>query len=81
MIKWIIIALIIIVALSYFNINLRGIVESPAGQANFAYVQTVSLNLWNSYLAQPLGYLWQEAIQPLWGFILEAGTNLKNGLK
>ncbi len=80
LIGWIIIIIVLVLLLSYFGINLRGIVESDTGQSNFGYLQTVILGLWNGYLATPLSYFWNSAIEPLWGLFLQSLDNLKNGL-
>lgn len=50
MIKWIVIIVIIILALSYWQIDLRGIVESEAGQANFAFAKEILVNAWQTYI-------------------------------
>ncbi len=38
MVRFIIILAILILALSFFGISIRGIVESPTGQDNFTFV-------------------------------------------
>lgn len=38
MIRFIIILAILILALSFFGISIRGIVESPVGRDNFAFI-------------------------------------------
>ena len=50
MIKWIIIIVIIVLALSYWQIDLRGIVESEAGQANLNFVKEILVNAWQTYI-------------------------------
>ena len=37
---------ILILALSFFGISLQSIINSPAGQANMAYVSHLLTNLW-----------------------------------
>lgn len=49
MIKWIVIIIILVLAISYFGIDLRGIVNSPAGQSNLSFVQELAVNAWQAY--------------------------------
>ena len=39
--------LILLLALSFFGISLQAIVNSPAGQANFAYVADLLSQFWH----------------------------------
>ncbi|PIR45478.1 MAG: hypothetical protein COV09_01275 [Candidatus Vogelbacteria bacterium CG10_big_fil_rev_8_21_14_0_10_50_13] len=63
MIKWIIIVVIIVLALSYWQIDLRGIVESEAGQANLAFVKEILTNIWQTYLLPAWEYI-KEFLTP-----------------
>ncbi len=38
MVRFIILLIILVLALSYFGISIRGVVESPTGQDNFGFV-------------------------------------------
>jgi len=38
--------LVLLLALSFFGISLQAIVNSPAGQANFAYISSLLSQLW-----------------------------------
>lgn len=49
----IIFGFVIVLLLSYFNVSIKSIVESPAGQENINYVREAVNNFWNSYLAEP----------------------------
>lgn len=62
---------ILILVLSYFNISIKAVVESPTGQENIGYVQTGTRNLWTEYLAEPVSYLWNDVwLNIFWqGFI------------
>ena len=51
MIRLLIIIVLIVLVLSYFHIDLRGIVESPTGQANFSYLGNLATQAWHNYLA------------------------------
>lgn len=56
----IIFGFIIVLLLSYFNVSIKSIVESPTGQENINYVREAVNNFWNNYLAQPASYLWND---------------------
>ena len=66
-----ILAIIVILVLSYFNISIKAVVESPTGQENINYVGGGTRSLWNTYLAGPAAYLWNDIwIKIFWkGFI------------
>ncbi len=64
-------AVIIIFVLSYFNISIRSIINSPTGQENVSYVREGTKNLWETYLAKPASYLWNDiCVNIFWkGFV------------
>ena len=51
---------VIIFVLSYFNISIKGIVQSPTGQENVNYVKGTTVTFWDKYLAEPASYLWND---------------------
>jgi hypothetical protein len=53
-IRTILIIIIALLILSYFGLNIRTIVNSPAGSDNFSYVQEVMINVWDNYLKKPV---------------------------
>ena len=67
-----VIAVIVILVLSYFNISLRAVVGSPVAQDNINYVGGASKTVWDKYLKDPAHYLWQDVwVNIFWkGFIL-----------
>ena len=67
----VVLALIAILVLSYFNISIKSVVESPVGQENINYVGGGTKNLWNDYLSKPASYLWNDVwVNIFWkGFI------------
>jgi len=38
---------VFVIALSFFGISIRAIVESPAGQANLAYLSSLGVSAWH----------------------------------
>jgi membrane-bound acyltransferase YfiQ involved in biofilm formation len=47
MVKILILIVIAILVLSFFGITIQSIVQSPAGQANFAYIWSLIVMGWN----------------------------------
>jgi len=87
-IKYIIIFIILILILSYFNIDIRGIIESPSTQKNISYVielwnvvwQKFLKPLWDNYLSEPLLYFWQNIfIDILWKAFVQGFEAIKSG--
>lgn len=40
-------AFVLFLALSFFGISIEKVIESPAGQANLAYVSSIGVSLWH----------------------------------
>ena len=38
---------VFVLALSFFGISIRAIIESPAGQANLAYLSSLGISVWH----------------------------------
>lgn len=68
LVKLIILIVVLIIALSYFGINIQKIAESDVGRANFGYVWQIVLKIWDWLLG-----LYQQYIAGLvsqgWGTI------------
>ncbi len=66
-----ILGFIIILVLSFFNISIRSVVESPTGQENINYIEDSSKSFWDKYLKDPAQYLWNDVwVDIFWqGFI------------
>ena len=79
MVRAIIVIIIALLILSYFGLNIRAIVNSPAGHENFTYVQELMLKIWNNYLKVPVMYLWHLFIDLIWNPAIENLTKIKNG--
>ncbi|HEY4500364.1 MAG TPA: hypothetical protein VJH25_01075 [Candidatus Paceibacterota bacterium] len=60
MIKWIIIALIAIIVLSFFGYDLKVIIDSPLTQKNLNYTKSGVEYVWDGYLKGPLTYLYKN---------------------
>jgi len=80
LIKWIILIVVALLILSYFGFNLRNLVNAPTTQDNFGYVASTTVTVWNSYLAKPAGYLWNDIfINLIWDPALQNLENMKEG--
>lgn len=56
MIRFIIIIVILVLALSYFGISIRNIAESPTGTDNFEYLTTMLSMGWDILVAWIVGF-------------------------
>ena len=78
-IKWVIIIVIALLALSYYGFSLRNLVNSPVTQDNFQYVATSSVSVWDKYLKQPATYLYKDVfINLIWTPAIDNLTKMKN---
>jgi hypothetical protein len=60
MIKYIILAVVAILVLSYFGYDIQAIVESPTTQKNLSYTEGGVSHVWNEYLKEPILYFWHK---------------------
>lgn len=60
MIKYIILAIILIIVLSFFGYDLQAIIESPLAQRNLGYAKDGVVYVWDSYLSRPVTYFWNN---------------------
>ncbi len=72
--------LIIILILSYFNISIRTVVESPEAQDNLDYVGGETISLWDQYFKGPATYLWNDIwLELFWRPFVSNMMKLNNG--
>lgn len=75
-----ILAFLIVLALSYFNISIRSVIESPTGQENIHYVGGGVKGFWNKYLAGPAEYLWHDVwINIFWESFISNMERIRDG--
>ena len=80
MIRYIILAVVAILVLSYFGFSIQDLIQNPNTQSNFAYVWRGVTNVWNNYLAKPAAYLWNEIfLKLIWTAAIDNLTRMKNG--
>lgn len=78
-IQIIVVIIIILVALGYFGLNVREIIDSPVVSDNLSYAWSITVHIWQSYLAAPAAYLWGVFKNLLWGAFITNLESLKNG--
>lgn len=73
----------LILVLSYFNISIKSVVESPKspiGQENVSYVGGGAKSLWTTYLAEPASYLWKDVwINIFWKSFISNMERIRDG--
>jgi len=75
-----ILGVVIILVLSYFNISIKSVVESPIGQENVSYVGGGVKNLWTTYLAEPASYLWKDVwVNIFWKSFVSNMERIRDG--
>jgi len=80
LVKTVIMIVVALLILSYFGLNIRTIVNSPAGQENFSYAQELMVKVWDGFLKKPVMYLWKDIFLDLiWNPAVENLTKIKNG--
>lgn len=76
----IVLGILIILVLSYFNISVKAVVESPTGQENINYVGEGLKNFWNKYLAGPAEYLWHDVwVDIFWHGFIDNMERIRDG--
>jgi hypothetical protein len=66
--------------LSYFNFDLRSIIESPQSQQNFSYAGGAVSTIWNTYLKAPANFLWNTVfIGILWNSFVHNMQKIDSG--
>ena len=55
-----VLAVIFVLVLNYFNIDIKSVIESPASQENVNYVLGNTKTIWDKYLKEPISYLWHD---------------------
>ena len=71
---------IAIIVLSYFNISIKAVVESPQAKDNFTYVGSTSRSLWNDYLAKPVhDILNSDVVKFFWNAFVSNMQSIHDG--
>lgn len=76
----VLIVVIAIIVLSYFNIDVQSHVEDEQTQSNLSYVWNGVVNFWDRYLEGPILYFWNNIfIALLWNGFVHNMLMLGNG--
>ncbi|MDE1875101.1 MAG: hypothetical protein KGI79_01220 [Patescibacteria group bacterium] len=87
MIKYIILAIILIIILSFFGYDLRAIIQAPLTQSNLGYAWSGVTYVWDNVLSTPINYfyhniflgiLWQAFLTNLGRINAGAPTEIQN---
>ncbi len=71
---------VIILVLSYFQISIKSVVESPTAQENIGYVRGGTVNIWDKYLRVPATYLWNDVfINIFWKSFINNMERIRDG--
>ena len=71
---------ILIMVLSYFNINIKAVVESPTAKENVNYVGGAGKSLWKDYLQKPASYLWNDVfVKIFWASFISNMERIRDG--
>lgn len=72
-IKWIILIIIAIALASFFfDFNVQDVVEDEQTQSNFTYIWSNVSNLYQTYLADRVNYLWNDIfLNTIWSNYIE----------
>lgn len=72
--------LILILVLSYFNISIKSVVESPTTQNNVKYVGGASESVWDKYLKKPLTDFYNDVwIKIFWASFISNMERIRDG--
>ncbi|MFA6524010.1 MAG: hypothetical protein WC264_00845 [Candidatus Paceibacterota bacterium] len=76
----VLLGIILIIILGYFNINIKAVVESPNTQSNFSYIKSSGRSLWNDYLKKPFSnVIGSDTVQVFWDSFLKNMKNIHDG--
>ena len=79
-IKLIVIVIVAILVLSYFNISVKNLAEKPQTKENVGYVVSVGAKVWHEYLSKPVLYFWNNIfVDILWAAFIENFELIKQG--
>jgi len=75
-----VVGMIIVFVLSYFNVNIKSVIDSPTGQENVNYVRGGVRNLWNTYLVKPVSYFWNDVwLNIFWKSFISNMERIRDG--
>ena len=80
LVRTILIIIVAILIISYFGIDIKGLVEAPGTQNNIGYVVGWVMYVWTNYLEKPYNYLWHDIfVDKIWAQFLDTLDIIKTG--
>jgi hypothetical protein len=77
-----VLAIILLLVLSYYKINIKEVVNSPTGQDNINYVTENTKTFWDKYLKDPASYLWNDVfVKIFWASFIDNMERIRDGKK
>ena len=73
----ILLAIIFVLVLNYFNVSIRVVVEE--GESGSTHLRGETKSLWNEYLKNPLESLWKFILEVFWEPFVSNMERLKDG--
>ncbi len=75
-----VLGVIAVLILSYYKISIKQVVESPTGQENITYVKDNSKTVWDTYLKDPMTYLWKDVfVKIFWASFINNMERIRDG--
>ncbi len=78
MIKIILIIIVAVVVLGYFNIDLRSVWNSETVQNNLGFIWNGTKTIWNDYLKEPATFVWGAFYNYIWLAFVENMERIKD---
>ena len=79
--RLILLIIIAVLALSYFNIDLKTVAEKPQTKSNVGYVMAIGGQVWHEYLSRPVLYFWNNIfVGILWSAFVNNFELIKRGM-
>jgi len=80
LIQWIVLIIIVILVLSYFGFDLRGLISDEGTEDNFSVVWEYLTLIWERWLETPAKWIWENIISFIWNdLFLENLEKLQGG--
>ncbi|MEX0933758.1 MAG: hypothetical protein WD003_00665 [Candidatus Paceibacterota bacterium] len=80
LIKLIILIVLGVLVLSYFNFDIKSFIDQPTTQKNIEYIVEGAKYVWNEHLASPVLYFWNNIfIDLLWSSFVDNLERIKVG--
>ena len=80
-IKFLVLIIVSILVLSYFNISVKELAEKAETKENVSYVASLGARVWHEYLSRPILYFWNNIfVGILWSAFVNNFELIKRGM-